>query len=252
MFLAAFIFLRGLTAYFFLKTKEFRQKLFYLLFIWLFSFLSAFASYEQFYSFELGELLEENVMLRDPQQFVLLLYYHSTFWAFYFTVPLGIYSFLTYWFSSITYLYSLKLKGFFVSLNLLQVFSLFFVYRWVFPEWILALGFVGVSDDAYIFEPDRFQIYRAFFEETFNVFCFASIRALFIFFSMQNKFFVFWRDNRMLTIFILFVSSWIRLGQRILNLYLAFSLFFIFNFRGFILFLNAYLNAFKFKPFLLA
>ena len=132
---------------------------------------------------------------------------------------------------------------------LVQFLSFFFVYRWVFPEWILALGFAEIFDDTYIFEPDRFQIYRAFWEEVFNVFCFVSVITLFLFSCTRNKFFAFWQDSPATTLLVACLLAWIRLGQRVLNFYLVFFLFFVFNFVSFMLRLNAYLNAFKYKLF---
>ena len=243
--LVVFVFLRSLAAYRYLITKEFREKFRYFVFAWLFSFLRAFINADQLYSLELGELLEDNVMLRDPQQFVFLLYSQSIFWAFYLSLPLVFYAILSYWYSALTASHLLFLKLALFNLCLSQLLSLFFVYRWIFPEWIVALSLSEEGIKPHIFEPDRFQIYSAFFEEIFNVFCFTLVRATSMLFSRRNSFLSLWNQNRMLLFFMLFIFTWVILGQMRLGRFQAFAFFLVFNFRGFMFFLGAYLNAFK-------
>lgn len=243
----ASIFLLVIVRRLILRSKDLQKKFLILFSLWLFLLLTFFIKCEEVYAFELGELLEDSTLLRDPQQFIALLYYQAVFWSLFILFPLFLYNFLVYFSSALTFNLFFKIKTLSILAILSQTVSFIVVYRWVFPDWLLALNLFFSDNSFYSFEPDRYRVYMVFFEELLDFALFSLGLSLFYYFSFKQSFFVFWKHNRKLLFLTFFICSIFLVQQVNLTLFQFLISFIVFDFIGFRLFLRKYLDLWKLK-----
>jgi len=225
--------------------KEFRLKFIFSIFFCLTLFIIFFWAYEQVYALELDGLLEEHALVRDPQQFVIFLYYQAGFWSIFVSFPLLFCSLSTYFYSGLSPRTLNKFKFFFQLIFILQILVFILVYRWVFPSWLLSISLKNLDNEFYVFEPDRLRIVEGFFIEIFDLRAFILFLNLFYYLLLKKFFYFFCKQKRSLLLLSFFILAALVFYQN--NFFwVQFCVFFrVFDFTGFMLYLFLHLNFWK-------
>lgn len=232
--------------YFLQHSKEFRLKFIFFFIFWVVLFSLFLFGYEQLYSLKFHGLLEEYALVRDPQQFVIFLYYQAAFWSTFLAAPIAILFLFLYFFASLSTNVSGSFVFYLILVFTLQFFVFMLVYRWVFPAWLLSISLKSTENEIYLFEPDIFRIVEAFFVEILDFLLFA-LFLNFIYFSLLKKAVKirYFQQNRGLIITGFFVFVFLIFYQNNFCLQQACLFLATFDFFGFMLLLYLRLSLWK-------